>query len=404
LNQRLHRLKQLKQQLNRHFWSRLGGWHRAGRRRPLLPLLALLTLSACAVPWLGDRAASTPNATPNPDAIAASQTSNSSSTISDLLGQGGDQTLIADANAPIRLAKPIACELGEDCFVLLYPDRDPAKPNAIDYTCGQLTYDDHNGTDFAIPTWTPDTAVPVVASAPGTVTARRDGVPDRRIRTPEDQASVKDIECGNGVMVDHGNGWSTQYCHLKRDSVRVQPGDRVETGTPLGDVGLSGMTTFPHVHLTVRRGSDAIDPFTGPAQSTGCNLAARSPLWSEPIAYRETGIVRSGFAPQAVTEDDSWLGRWNSDELAGDSPALIFWIHSYGLRTGDVEQFTLIAPDGRKLVDHTQPIDGDTKNRVVYVGQGTRFGPLQKGQWTASFRLVRNGQVIAQSDRVGTVR
>lgn len=389
-------------QLNQNFLTLLGGLNYGGRRRSL-PALMALALTACAVPGTGDRAASGPSPQTKTDAIAASPTASTSSTVSDLLGQG-DQTLVADNNAPIRFGKPIDCKLGEDCFVLLYPDRDPAKPNAIDYTCGQLTYDDHNGTDFAIPTWTPDTAVPVIASAPGTVTARRDGVPDRRILTPEDQASVKDIECGNGVMVDHGNGWSTQYCHLKRDSVRVQPGDRVETGTPLGEVGLSGMTTFPHVHITVRRGSDAIDPFTGPAQSTGCNLTARSPLWSEPIPYRETGIVRSGFAPQAVTEDDSWLGRWTSDELAGDSPALIFWIHSYGLRAGDVEQFTLIAPDGRKLVDHTQPIDGDTKNRVVYVGQGTRFGPLQKGQWRASFRLVRNGQVIAQSDRVGTVR
>ncbi|GAB4357066.1 MAG: M23 family metallopeptidase [Cyanophyceae cyanobacterium] len=400
MNRRLH-------QLNQPFLGLLGGFgglnlNRGGRRRSLLALLAL-ALTACAVPEGGDRAASNPSTPANPDAIAANQTSNGSSTINDLLGQGGGQ-LVADANAPLRLRKPIDCQIDGNCFVLLYPDRDPAKPSAIDYTCGQLTYDDHNGTDFAIPTWTPDTAVPVLASAPGTVTARRDGVPDRRIRTPEDQASVKDIECGNGVMVDHGNGWSTQYCHLKRESVRVQPGDRVETGTPLGEVGLSGMTTFPHVHITVRRGSDAIDPFTGPAQSTGCNLAARSPLWSEPIPYRETGIVRSGFAPQAVTEDDSWLGRWTSDELAGDSPALIFWVHSYGLRTGDVEQFTLIAPDGRKLVDHTQPIDGDTKNRVVYVGQGTRYGPLQKGQWWASFRLVRKGQVIAQSDHVGTVR
>lgn len=372
------------------------------RRRPgvLLPLVAL-ALGACAMPGT-DRAATTTLGTgateDRSDAIARP-----SSTITDPLGQGGS-ALVADASAPIRLAKPIDCDLDEDCFVLLYPDRDPAKPNAIDYTCGQLTYDDHNGTDFAIRSWTPTTAVPVIASAPGTVTALRDGVADRRIRTPEEQASVKDIECGNGVMVDHGNGWSTQYCHLKQGSVRVRQGDRVETGTPLGDVGLSGMTTFPHVHITVRRGTDAIDPFTGPAQSTGCNLSARSPLWSESIPYRETGVVRSGFAPQAVTEDDSWLGRWTSDELAGDSPALIFWVHSYGLRAGDEERFTLFAPDGRQLVNHQETLQGDTKNRVVYVGQGTRYGPLQKGEWRASFRLVRKGQVVAQSDRVATVR
>lgn len=54
----------------------------------------------------------------------------------------------APANSP-RFGLPIDCSLGEDCFVMLYPDRDPG-PEAVDFGCGRQTYDTHKGTDFAI--------------------------------------------------------------------------------------------------------------------------------------------------------------------------------------------------------------------------------------------------------------
>ena len=41
------------------------------------------------------------------------------------------------------------------------------------------------------------------------------------------------------------------YAHLM-DDLRVKEGDRVQTGTPLGFVGLTGNTTGPHLHVEVR--------------------------------------------------------------------------------------------------------------------------------------------------------
>ncbi len=56
------------------------------------------------------------------------------------------------------------------------------------------------------------------------------------------------------MLIDHDGGWQTQYCHMKKGSIRVREGDAGAVGTPLGEVGLSGMTEFPHVHFTVRHG------------------------------------------------------------------------------------------------------------------------------------------------------
>ena len=54
---------------------------------------------------------------------------------------------------------------------------------------------------------------------------------------------------GNHIVVDHGDGVYAAYAHLRRGSVRVAAGDRVEAGQHLADVGNSGNTTEPHLHV-----------------------------------------------------------------------------------------------------------------------------------------------------------
>lgn len=54
---------------------------------------------------------------------------------------------------------------------------------------------------------------------------------------------------GNHLVVDHGDGVHAVYAHLRRGSARVGVGDRVQTGQHLGDVGNSGNTSEPHLHV-----------------------------------------------------------------------------------------------------------------------------------------------------------
>ena len=171
----------------------------------------------------------------------------------------------------IQLSLPIACTLGADCFIQQYTDVDPG-PEARDYRCGIATYDGHEGTDFRVMSL--DAAakgVPVLASAAGRVKASRDGVEDRLLASPEDAADIAGRECGNGVVIDHGGGWETQYCHFKRGSVTARVGDAVAAGAPLGQVGYSGRAQFAHVHLTVLKNGQIVDPFSGKTQDGTCD-------------------------------------------------------------------------------------------------------------------------------------
>ncbi|MBI2717195.1 MAG: M23 family metallopeptidase [Rhizobiales bacterium] len=272
-----------------------------------------------------------------------------------------------------------------------YADRDPS-PKAADYACGGETYDGHDGTDIRIR----DTAsrADVIAAAAGVVKAVRDGMADRLVSTPADSEAVKSRECGNGAVIDHGDGWQTQYCHMRQGSIAVRAGDRVAAGAKLGAVGYSGLAAFPHVHLSVRKDGKSLDPFrTADADGKSCGAMA-APLWSPAaravLAYQRGALLDAGFTPQPVAMAD--LGAANIERVAPSSswPALVFHVWAINLEAGDALTVTLDGPDGI-TAQNSVTLDRNKAEYMLFAGRKRPVGGWPSGLYRGRLSLVRDG-------------
>lgn len=285
--------------------------------------------------------------------------------------------------ADLQHSLPIDCVPGETCWVVNYVDVDSG-PEARDYTCGSQTYNGHDGTDFAIRDRVAmREGVRVLASAPGVVKRRRDGVSDEGMdKHPQGQ------ECGNGVVIEHADGWQTQYCHLREGSVRVRPGDRVEAGTPLGMVGHSGKAQFPHLHFTIRRRGERLDPFAGTKE--GCGLAA-APLWDaaarKALEYRPASIYAAGITGGKVDPGMVYQGNLSAPRI--DSPALVAWAAIYGVRAGDEMRLSLMDDAGNVLARHRVTAERHQARFVFFAGKKRQEARWRAGEYRVEAELVR---------------
>lgn len=304
------------------------------------------------------------------------------------------------AEAP-TLAFPLECTIGAQCFLQNYVDHDPG-PGATDYRCGRLTYDGHKGTDIRLVNVAAMNAgVSVLAAAGGRVRAVRDGMEDVSVRRIGPRA-VAGREAGNSVVIEHGDGWETQYAHMRRGSIVVKPGDAVRRGQRLGFVGMSGLTEFPHLHFEVRHRRETIDPFTGGEASTPCGPDASAPsamaLWTADavatLKYVVTGLVAAGFAGGRVVSVDASID--NPPAPGPNAVALVFWVHVYGVHRGDIETLRIVKPDGGFLAEMRNRLLGDKADWLSTIGRPRDGGPWPRGSYRGEYRLTReeDGKVI----------
>ena len=295
------------------------------------------------------------------------------------------------AGAPPQFQLPLGCTPGVDCWVFNYVDTDEEEGQKKDYTCGNLTYDKHKGVDFAIrDLLAMTTGVPVFVAAPGQVIGVRDGMLGVNFRKVAPEI-FKRRECGNGVRISHGGNWFTQYCHMRKGSIVVKKGDRVEAGKAIGFVGLSGKTEFPHLHFQVSKGKKIVDPFIGTERTTECG-AGKSPLWDDTtsaiLQYQNTIVYNGGFNDQRPLADGIHRGLYKKGTLSKNSLKLFLWFAIRNTKEGDKIAMRLLGPDGKEIGAGNNTIE-KPQARGIQILDVTSKGAWPVGDYRGEITLTR---------------
>lgn len=298
----------------------------------------------------------------------------------------------AQEDAP-RLSFPADCRIGEACWVFSFVDLDPGD-GYTDHQCGARTYAGHQGTDIALvearrPEEEVGEEIAVLAAAPGRILGLRDGEADNSVGQPVAFTPGKD--CGNGVRIDHGGGWTTQYCHLKRGSIAVKPGALVETGTVLGSIGSSGNSETPHLHFQLERNGDVVDPFTGLSVANPGTCGTGEALWDAAAlqafgAYQATFIRHAAFTDKPLEVQEA-QGAMPPAVLSRKAEALIFYATIYGVPKGSPITLHIEGPDGQTFTENTSVLDVTRARRFDFVGRRTPAQGWPAGTYTGTVTI-----------------
>ncbi len=116
---------------------------------------------------------------------------------------------------------------------------------------------------------------------------------------------------GNFVRIQHPDGSTTGYGHLS--VIRASNGQRVSAGTRVGDVGSTGNSTGPHLHVEYTVGGRSADP--GSILSSA-PLAVPGGVVTPPIEEKELGmayLINDGSRGALV--GPGYFGSLNSEEF-----------------------------------------------------------------------------------------
>lgn len=142
---------------------------------------------------------------------------------------------------------------------------------------------------------------PVFSVADGTVVAASDGAADReRICMARDLIRLMLLgpkmappfsgPGGNYVILKCGDVYPL-YAHLKKGSVTVRPGDVVQRGDRLGQVGNSGSSLQPHLHFQVMNSPDPFPLFKNLLPFLISSAHRRNAKQWEPVIH---GALKNG--------------------------------------------------------------------------------------------------------------
>ncbi len=252
-------------------------------------------------------------------------------------------------------------------------------PGTIDYV-GNMgdaakTYDEHKGVDLDVPTFRAmDLDFPVLAAAAGYAVLTHDGEFDRNTAC---------AGTWNVMHIEHANGFTTVYGHLKRESVVVNVGDFVLPGQKIAVVGSSGCSTRPQIHFEVRDCTGAaIDPFS-------FGMWRAPPDYATPLGFMDATLQEVAIVDVVQIVDPPP----NVTTIFGGE-TLGIGVSAAGGQPGDTFTVEILKQDGSAYETATWLWDRVLRHSFWFENVVINPSPGESGVWR--IRFLTNGTAVAE--------
>jgi autotransporter-associated beta strand protein len=232
---------------------------------------------------------------------------------------------------PQKFLNPLGGVMFHDWAFVNYYDVDVTS-GIEDFQGGPYAYDGHNGHDITLPNFARmDAGIPICAAADGIVESVSDGNFDRN--------TAQGSQPANLIVINHGNGWKTDYHHLAANTITVNVGDVVSAGQLLGLAGSSGSSTDAHLHFGVLHNGADVETRYDPAAYYISPLAYQA---DEPTTILDSGITN--FIPTTAEYKERPADHSVFSTLAPKN--VVFWFKASHFNQGDSYQVKWYRPDG----------------------------------------------------------
>lgn len=285
--------------------------------------------------------------------------------------------LLSSPLSALELQFPVACRLMENCWITNHVDLDRDKGYAEDYMCGSKTTDGSKSTHISLGSLSAiKQKIPVIAVADGQISV----------------AQHNTGFCGTRVLIDHGGGWESNYCHLDPKTLQVHEGQHVKQNQILGSIGNSGQTDWPHLSYALLRNGMVFDPFSGRTNLEGCSRASQ-PLWINKMnpLYEPAQVTAIGFNFGFLNGNDIKAGALKSaTAMKHDTPQISLWTLMMNVQKGDKIEMQIITPSGRHLKKKTITVKKSKKYYPVYLSTLRGNFLWDKGIYKGVITITRN--------------
>ncbi len=309
-----------------------------------------------------------------------------------IVGESADQSVggVSLAFPTVRFGWPLRPE--DWWSIIEYVDLNPKsnlqtsrQNNLLDYSCGDVTYNGHQGTDIMVRNFLDmDEGRPVLVAAPGIVIGADDTHFDRN------HVFGAPGPC-NYVTILHPDNTVSLYLHLRKWSTRVYVGQEVAEGQVLGLIGSACSSTDPHLHFQVVNAGVVYEPSSGPCRPGPS-------LWKEQLPHASLNPTQLMDAGLATSQPTGSMIKFRYPDIehvqqAGSGAILYFWFRLTDAHKGDQSEIAFYRPDG-SVYHRVQYNHSAFYSVAAFVLKENLPKKGDQGAWRVEYRL--NGALVAE--------